>query len=97
MPVPPPSPRLKVIARHNALDLYWDDSPESFIDITSPLPKDFEGYRVKIGDDRLDLHRVAQFDLKNSPHDTTGFNTGLAPVAHDTTFAGDPVRKIDRK
>ena len=92
VPVPPPSPRLKAVARHNAIDLYWDGSPETAVDVTSPLPRDFEGYRVYIGEDRLDLHRTAQFDLATpSPHDTTGFNTGFGAVAlpHDTTFAGD--------
>ena len=88
VPVPPPSPGLKVVARHNALDLYWDNSPEFAIDPTSPLPRDFEGYRVYIGDDRLDLHRTAQFDLKTAPHDTTGFNTGLGAIAADTTIDG---------
>src|SRR5206468_1518915 len=88
VPIPPPSPRLKVLARHNALDLYWDSSPESATDPTSPIPQDFEGYRVWVGDDRLDLKRVAQFDLTSPPHDTTGFNTGLSAVAHDTTIAG---------
>lgn len=77
VPVPPPSPRLRVVARNHALDLYWDDSPESAMDPTSPNPLDFEGYRVYVGEDRLDLKRVAQFDKAESPHDTTGFNTGL--------------------
>jgi hypothetical protein len=90
VPIPPPSPRLKVVARHNALDLYWENSPESATDPTSPIPQDFEGYRVWVGDDRLDLKRVAQFDLTSPPHDTTGFNTGLSAVAHDTTIAGVP-------
>ena len=62
VPVPPPSPRLKVVARHQALELYWDDSPESFRDPTSAIPFDFEGYRVYVGEERLDLHRVAEFD-----------------------------------
>ena len=90
VPIPPPSPRLKAIARHNAVDLWWDNSPESAIDVTSPLPQDFEGYRVYIGEDRLDLHRTAQFDLKTSPHDTTGFNTGFTAIARDTVIDGQP-------
>jgi len=80
VPVPPPSPRFKVVAREHALDFYWDDSPESFLDPTSPNPRDFEGYRVYISEQRLGLHRVAQFDLATPPNDTTGFNTGLAGV-----------------
>ncbi|MBI5709052.1 MAG: hypothetical protein HZC42_01940 [Candidatus Eisenbacteria bacterium] len=88
VPVPPPSPRFKVVARHQALDLYWDDSPESFTDPTSPIPQDFEGYRVYLGEDRLDLGRVAQFDLATPPHDTTGFNTGLGRLSTPVTLDG---------
>ena len=80
VPVPPPSPRMKVIARDHALELYWDDSPESFEDKTSfPNLKDFEGYRVYLGDEsnRDTLNLLAQYDLGTVPHDTTGFNTGF--------------------
>lgn len=80
VPVPPPSPHFKAVVREGAVDYYWDDSPESFIDLTSPLPKDFEGYRVYAGEARDSLHLVAQFDLATAPHDTTGFNTGLDVV-----------------
>jgi hypothetical protein len=88
VPVPPPSPRLKVIARNQALDLYWDKDPEAFADTTGPYPLDFEGYRVYVGDDRNHLKRIAQFDLATPPHDTTGFNTGLDAVRRDTTIDG---------
>jgi len=77
VPVPPPSPRLKIVARENAVDYYWDDSPEAFLDPTSPIQRDFEGYRVYAGEERDDLRLLAQFDLAAAPHDTTGFNTGL--------------------
>ena len=80
VPVPPPSPRLKMVSRENAMDFYWDDSPELFEDPTSPNPRDFEGYRVYVGEDRNDLRLLAQFDLSNVPHDTTGFNTGLVGI-----------------
>lgn len=88
VPVPPPSPRFKIVARDQALDLYWDDSPEAFADSTGPVPLDFEGYRVYIGEDRNNLKRIAQFDKATAPHDTTGFNTGFAAVQHDTTMDG---------
>ncbi len=78
VPVPPPSPRFRAIARTGAIDFYWDESPESFRDPTSPQPLDFEGYRVYVGEGRDDLRLIAQFDLAAAPHDTTGFNTGLA-------------------
>ena len=77
VPVPPPSPRLKLVAREQAVDLYWDNSPESALDLTSPEPLDFEGYRLYLGEGRLDLGRIAQFDLATAPHDSTGFNTGF--------------------
>jgi hypothetical protein len=80
VPVPPPSPLFRVVARHNALDFYWDNSPEAALDPTSPDPQDFEGYRLYIGEDRLELHRVAQFDKNTPPNDTTGFNTGFGAV-----------------
>lgn len=80
VPVPPFSPQIRVVARGNALDVYWDDSPESAFDPTSPIGNDFTGYRVYLGEDRLDLHRVAEFDLATAPHDTSGFNTGLDRV-----------------
>jgi hypothetical protein len=91
VPIPPPSPRAHVVARHEALDVYWDNSPEQAIDPTSPIPQDFEGYRVYVGTDRLDLHRVAQFDLATPPNDTTGFNTGLEAVRLATPVVLDGV------
>jgi hypothetical protein len=80
VPVPPPSPRFKVVARESAVDFYWDDSPELFEDPTSPIKKDFEGYRLYAGTERDDLKLLAQYDLATPPHDTTGFNTGLDPI-----------------
>ena len=82
LPSPPPSPRVIVQPGLQHVDLWWEDSPESASDPTSPAPggRDFEGYRVYLGSDAQDLRRVAQFDLR----DTTGFDTGLesllAPV-----------------
>lgn len=80
VPVPPPSPRFKVVARDHALDYYWDNSSEDVIDPTSPIGKDFEGFRVYIGESRDTLNLIAQYDLTTAPHDTTGFNTGLGAV-----------------
>jgi len=80
VPVPPPSPKMKAVPRGNSIDLYWENSPENFVDPTSPIGKDFEGYRLYVGDERDSLHLIAQYDLATPPHDTTGFNTGLGPV-----------------
>jgi hypothetical protein len=91
VPKPPPSPRFRAIARDGAIDYYWDDSPESYLDPTSPLPRDFEGYRVYAGEDREDVRLIAQFDLATTPHDTTGFNTGLDAVRLSTPAIIDGV------
>jgi hypothetical protein len=87
IPVPPPPPNVRMVTRANGIDVYWDNSPEIATDPTSPVPQDFEGYRLYVGTDRLDLRRLAQFDLSGGFHDTTGFNTGLGAIAFDTTFA----------
>ena len=78
LPAAPPSPRLLVESSANAVDLFWDDSPEQAQDPTSPAPdqKDFEGYRVYFGLDRQKPTLAAQFDLV----DTTGFNSGLDAI-----------------
>jgi hypothetical protein len=91
VPTPPPSPKLHVVTRSNAIDYYWDDSPESVVDPTSPIGKDFEGYRVYIGSNRDTLSLVGQFDLATPPHDTTGFNTGLDGVRMATPITIDGI------
>jgi hypothetical protein len=78
LPIPPPSPRFAVVARDNALDFYWDDESENAFDVTSPDPRDFQGYRLYVGEDQDTLARVAQFDAAG---DTAGFNTGFGAVA----------------
>jgi hypothetical protein len=83
LPRPPDPPRVAVVARDTALDIYWDDESEDAYDVTSPNPRDFEGYRVYIGEDPDTLARVAQFDVAG---DTASFNTGL-PARTDTTIA----------
>ncbi|MEO5987423.1 MAG: hypothetical protein ABIU54_08345 [Candidatus Eisenbacteria bacterium] len=80
VPVPPPSPRFTAIARDGAIDFYWENSPEAFLDPTSPIQADFEGYRLYVGEDRNDIRLLAQFDKSTAPGDTTGFNTGFAAV-----------------
>jgi hypothetical protein len=92
VPVPPPSPRIHVVSRDQSLDLYWDNSPESAVDPTSPIPHDFEGYRLYLGEARNDLKRVASFDSNVPPGDTTGFNSGFSQVKLNTpvTFDGVP-------
>jgi hypothetical protein len=94
VPVPPPSPKVKMVVRNHAVDLYWEGSPEGFLDPTGRTDaerRDFEGYRVYYGEARNDLHRLAQFDL-SSPltySDTTGFNTGLSAILLPTPVTID--------
>jgi len=80
VPIPPPSPRLKIVSRDESLDLYWDDTSELATDPTSADPHDFEGYKVYIGESRDQLRLIGQFDSNTAPGDTTGFNTGFAAV-----------------
>jgi hypothetical protein len=94
VPVPPPSPNVKLVVRDHAVDLYWEDSPEQFSDPTSKNPfnqtgLDFEGYRIYLGEDRDNLNLLAQFDLGASGpsrNDTTGFNTGLSLITPGTPY-----------
>ncbi|MFN8587709.1 MAG: hypothetical protein U0704_07875 [Candidatus Eisenbacteria bacterium] len=78
LPSPPPSPRVHVVPGDRSVDLWWDDSPEFATDPTSPAPggRDFEGYRIYLGEDRAAPLLLAQYDLP----DTTGFDTGLSRV-----------------
>ncbi|HYM80166.1 MAG TPA: hypothetical protein VEY91_02000 [Candidatus Limnocylindria bacterium] len=89
LPAPPPSPRVHVETGHGRVDFYWNDSPETAEDPTSPAPgqRDFEGYRLYLGLDRQRPNRIAQFDLV----DTTGFNTGLDAVRLATPRVVDGV------
>jgi hypothetical protein len=88
LPVPPPSPQMHVVARDTAVDIYWDHSSELAYDVTSPNPRDFEGYRVNIGQDPDSLIRVAQFDISDSSGFNTGFPTPIPLLADSVTFDG---------
>jgi len=89
LPSAPPSPRILLETGSQSADLWWDDSPESAVDPTSPAPggHDFEGYRVYLGLDQQAPTRLAQFDLP----DTTGFNTGLEPARAPTPLVRDGI------
>jgi hypothetical protein len=75
LPTPPPSPRLYARPGDNSLELLWEGSPDSAYDATGPvgMERDFEGYRIYLGESANSLRQIAEFDLK----DTTGFNVGL--------------------
>ena len=89
LPSPPPSPRLHVETGSQRVDFYWDGSPENAVDPASQAQggRDFEGYRLYLGEDRLAPGLVAQYDLP----DTTGFNTGFSAVRLATPYVVDGV------
>ena len=79
-PIAPPSPTLSAIPGDRRITLYWDDSPENFID-PSTNEADFEGYKIyrsedggitwgtKITDSQgrtFGYVPIAQYDLKNN-------------------------------
>jgi hypothetical protein len=85
LPEPPPPPNVKLVAGESKIDVYWDNSAESFIDPVTGQP-DFEGYniyRARITQDNQNvglaqlLELSAQYDLV----DSVGYNTGLGVVA----------------
>ncbi len=88
LPVPPPSPKLKIVVSDARADLYWDDAPEDFQDPIS-REKDFEGYRIygrqKTSDVENKWTLLATFDKK----DEFGYNTGFDYV-RITDESGNP-------
>jgi hypothetical protein len=90
LPSAPPSPLVFVEAGSQHADVWWDDSPESTVDPTSPAPggRDFEGYRIYLGPDQQAPTQVLQFDVR----DATGFNTGLESALAPEPLVRDRVR-----
>ena len=79
-PIAPPSPKLSAIASDRKVTLFWDDSPEKFVD-PSTGEADFEGYKIyrsedggitwgtKITDSQgrtFGYVPIAQFDIKDN-------------------------------
>jgi hypothetical protein len=79
-PIAPPSPKLSAVPGDGKITLYWDASPETFID-PSTGEQDFEGYKIyrsedggttwgtKITDSQGRTYGyvpIAQFDLNNN-------------------------------
>ncbi len=79
-PIAPPSPALSAVEGDGKITLYWNDSPENFID-PSTNEADFEGYKIfrsedggttwgtKITDSQgrtFGYVPIAQFDLKDN-------------------------------
>jgi len=81
LPEPPPPPAIKLVAADGKVDVYWDNSAESFIDPVTGEP-DFEGYRVyraRITQENQGsglkqlLELIAQYDAI----DSLDYDTGL--------------------
>jgi hypothetical protein len=66
------------VAGSQRLDVWWEDSPETASDPTSPAPGGWTSRAtgIYLGLDQEEPTRVVQFDVR----DTTGFNTGLEPA-----------------
>lgn len=85
IPLPPPSPRLKVIPDLGRLTLRWTDDPEDFIDPESGR-KDFEGYRVHMSESRLESE--FQPILEADVIDSVFYNTGIESLRDPITIDG---------
>lgn len=86
IPVPPPSPTLKVVPGLGKLTLRWARDPEDFIDPKSGK-QDFEGYRIYIGEEREEegFRLIKQADIVDSLLE----NTGLADLRDPVSIEND--------
>lgn len=88
LPQPPPSPALKVIPGESRVDLYWNNTSESFIDPISNIA-DFEGYRIYGARKTYYGEEVFTLLLEvDKEGDEIGFNTGFYMVEYDTVIEG---------
>ena len=81
LPAPPPSPKMVAITDENKVTLYWDDSPEDFVDPFSH-EKDFEGYKVLRGFSEVKDSTwivLRQYDKV----DSIGYDAGLPQITTD--------------
>jgi hypothetical protein len=84
LPEPPSTPKTRIVARNNGVDIYWDASSIESIDPIT-RKKDFEGfklYRSNVGDDldrnlANDNNLVAQWD---SAGNDIGYNNGFSAI-----------------
>jgi hypothetical protein len=78
IPMPPPSPRIKVTPGHNTVTVEWSGAgPELFRD-PKTQERDFEGYRIHVSEERSQsgFRRILERDLV----DRIGYDTGLADI-----------------
>lgn len=76
IPVPPPSPALRVFPQHSKLTLRWRNDPEEFIDPKSH-EMDFEGYRIYISERKEEegFRLIRQVDVVDSLLENTGLES----------------------
>jgi len=90
LPTPPAIPNTKVVARNNAIDIYWDKKAEIGVDAITG-EKDFEGYRIyksRFGFDveaqpnlETAYQELASFDLQGNSY---FFNNGFSKITLGT-------------
>ena len=100
LPSPPQPPAFKIAPASGAIDLYWDDSPESSLDPFYKVP-DFEGYRVYVT--RTEGATSDDFELVRDVDkiDGIGYDTGFESIREtnliDTTLYNYHLRISDVK
>jgi hypothetical protein len=85
LPEAPPPPSMKVVAGDGKVDVYWDNSAESFIDPVTGQ-SDFEGYKIyraKITQDNQSAGLKQLFELTGQYDrlDSIGYDTGLDEIS----------------
>jgi hypothetical protein len=85
IPVPPPSPELRIIPDLGKLRLHWAREPEDFLDPRS-REMDFEGYRIYISEEREDdgFRLIRQVDVVDDFLENTGLEDLRDPMTIDT-------------
>lgn len=85
IPVPPPSPTLRVVPGQGRLSLFWTRDPEDFLDPKS-REQDFEGYRIYVSEQKEEsgFRLIRQIDRVDSLLE----NTGLDVLRDPTTIDG---------
>jgi hypothetical protein len=84
IPVPPPSPTMRVFPGHDRLTLRWARSPEDFLDPKSHQ-KDFEGYRIYVSEEKEEegFRMIRQVDKVDSLLENTGLEALRDPQTID--------------
>ena len=97
LPSPPADPKVKIIAKNNSLDVYWDNGAENSIDPVSKL-KDFEGYRIYLANkgSEIQLSNITSSDLAaqwDKTGNDVGYNNGFDKIklASPLYFSGDTI------